>query len=562
MATPVIVTASFTGATATPAAGDTLLLAFSTNVVLASGAIFSDADVTLSGGASLGAVSAAPTVAASNSVQITLGSGVTFVPGTTTIVLSADNDAIGGANSAPTGGGDPIVIGASDGVAPTITNVTVAGIDNALNGTGAAGGTLQVPRSGWTIDLEYSDAGGIATGQTLITANVSVGTSTGTQPAGTNLRPFLTENSANDTSASYTLPNTTVFLPGDVSLTTTVVDSSGLPSAAATFSLVVKAFTDELQPFETSANASQVWFLDFSRDLESYSTSPAGSGVRVDVTSGGNSRSDFEDLLRILGLNSATPIANVSNGQDSNEVVVDRLKTNLLSNLDDYYTGANVQFTLAQPTGSFGSSSSVAYGNIGYSQISIAGASTSAGVLGLAIFDPSNTTQNDNTVADFSGSRLGVFLHTIVDAGMQSSSATSFRTTYDAFAAAQGGTPIGDDPLDASRLTGITSDARATAIDVALADLARFTATVTAHECGHSVGLVENGAMPVGLYGDDTTNFPGSSDGHIRNTSLFPSGSTNVMSPALSYTTATAAASAFNTLNMAYLREQVFYNGN
>ena len=83
--------------------------------------------------------------------------------------------------------------------------------------------------------------------------------------------------------------------------------------------------------------------------------------------------------------------------------------------------------------------------------------------------------------------------------------------------------------------------------------------TVVAHECGHSLGMVINGAMPTGLYGNDTTNFPNSADGHIRNTSLFPAGATNLMSPSLNFTLATDAASAFNTLNLAYLREQVFY---
>ena len=89
--------------------------------------------------------------------------------------------------------------------------------------------------------------------------------------------------------------------------------------------------------------------------------------------------------------------------------------------------------------------------------------------------------------------------------------------------------------------------------------MARFIATVTAHECGHSVGLVVDGAMPNGLYGDDATNFPGSAYGHIRNTSLFPVGATNLMSPSLNFTLATSSSTAFNTLNMAYLREQVFY---
>ena len=90
--------------------------------------------------------------------------------------------------------------------------------------------------------------------------------------------------------------------------------------------------------------------------------------------------------------------------------------------------------------------------------------------------------------------------------------------------------------------------------------IARFIATVTAHEVGHSVGLVINGAMPTGLYGNDNTNFPGSVDSHIRNTSLFPTGATNVMSPSLNFTLATSSSSAFNTLNLAYLREQIFYN--
>ena len=71
--------------------------------------------------------------------------------------------------------------------------------------------------------------------------------------------------------------------------------------------------------------------------------------------------------------------------------------------------------------------------------------------------------------------------------------------------------------------------------------------------------LAQNGAMPSGLYGNDTTNFPGSQDGHIRTAALFPVGATNVMSPSLSYSTAINAATAFNSLNLAYLREQVFY---
>jgi hypothetical protein len=316
-----------------------------------------------------------------------------------------------------------------------------------------------------------------------------------------------------------------------------------------------------LRPFETGTNSSQVWFLDFARDVESYTTSTINGGVSVDVVTTANGRSDFEDLLRIVGLNSSTPIANTQGGQDSNVVVQNRFKTTLLQQLGTLYTGANIQFTLTRPSGSFGSNSSVSYASIGYSQISIAGASTSAGVLGVAIFDPNNDTQNDNTRTDFQGTRLGIFLHTIVDSGLGPPSSSLFRITFGPFTPALGGTPIGNDPQDDERLNSTVTDGRADEIFAAIDDLARFCAVITAHECGHSMGLVQNGAMPLGLYGNDTTNFPGSSDGHIRTAALFPAGASNVMSPTLSYSIALNPATTFNSLNLAYLREQVF-NGN
>ena len=107
-------------------------------------------------------------------------------------------------------------------------------------------------------------------------------------------------------------------------------------------------------------------------------------------------------------------------------------------------------------------------------------------------------------------------------------------------------------------LLGTQVDARATVIAVAIEDIARYLAVVIAHECGHSHGLVQNGAQPTGLYGNDTVNFPGSTNGHIRTPLLFSSG-INIMSPSLSYTLATDSNTGFNSLNLAYLREQVSY---
>ena len=557
-AAPTIVTAAFLGS-GSPAAGDTVLLTFSEPVTLVAGTLLTDADLVLSGGASLGTVTLAPTLSSSNTVAVTLGSGVSFVPNTTTVALGPANDCVRDASSRLGTGGSPVVIGTSDGSAPTITQLTIAGIDAALNGTGPAGGTLQVPANGWAIDLRYSDNSGVDPNATSLTANVAVGTASGSQPAGTNLRPFLTTISATSSSASYRVPTTTTFPAGAVTLSCLVADVSGLGSTPATFAATVRPFTDNLRPFETSTNASQIWFLDFTRDVESYTTSAISGGATVAVAGGASGTSDFDELLRVLGLHTVSPIANVQGGSNSNQVVTTRFRAELLADLAEFYDGANVTFTTTQPSGTFGTASSVAYNSFGYSQISVAGAPTSAGQLGVAIFDPNNTTQNDDTRTDFNGLRLGVFLYTIVKSGFESGSSTPFRQTFNTFAPALGGLAIGNNGQDGQRLTGALVDARSAAIDEAIADFARFTAVVAAHECGHSMGLVQNGAMPAGLYGNDTTNFPGSSDGHIRNTALFPAGSTNIMSPTLAWSTSLGASTGFNSLNLAYLQEQVYY---
>ena len=43
-------------------------------------------------------------------------------------------------------------------------------------------------------------------------------------------------------------------------------------------------------------------------------------------------------------------------------------------------------------------------------------------------------------------------------------------------------------------------------------------------------------------------------------TSVFPAGTSNVMSPSLAFDSAQSAQTTFNTLNLAYLRERVVVN--
>jgi hypothetical protein len=555
---PTIVSAAFVGAGGSPVAGEELVLVFSEDISL-SGTPLTDADVTLSGNATLGAVPAVPLLIAARAISITLGPGVTFTPGSTQIALSTGNDSVRDSAGLLGTGGAAVTIGTSDGQSPTLSNVTIADIDDALNGNGTAGGTLQVAPNGWTLDLTFADNGAVDVASTQITTTVAVTTSAGTQAAGVNLMPFLSVDQSNATSATIRVPGTVSFPLGPFTLSCVVVDVSGLASTADSIAGTVRAFTNDVRPFETTVNSQQLWFLDFSRDIESFTTSAVAGGISVDVVNGANGRSDFEDILHVIGLQSASPIPNVSGGLSSNDLASAALENAILANLADLFAGANIAFTLTPPGSSFGGSASVVYDALDHSRISIAGAATTNGVLGVAIFDPSNGTQNDDTRTDFSGVRLGVFLHTMADSGMGPPSSSAFRLAFGPLASSLGGTPVGNDAQDGQRLLGSLNDARRNIIDGAIADLGRFLAVVTAHECGHSMGLVQNGAMPVGLYGNDPTNFPGSQDGHIRNAALFPVGSTNVMSPSLSFSAAVNAATGFNSLNLAYLREQVFY---
>ena len=560
---PVLISASFGGAGPGPVAGDLLLLFSSEDLRNAAGAEITDADLTLSGGATLGSGTMVTTQPTARSLRLTLGTGASFVPGTTTVQLAVTNNVIADLAGNLGVGGAAVPIDDGDGTPPTVVNLTVAAIDDQLNGTGPAGGTLQVPRSGWTIDLLWFDSGlGVDPARTRLTANVPVNTSSGSQAPGIDLAPFLTPVTTSATAGSYQLPSTTVFPPGLVTLTATVIDNGGLASTPVTYSFSVRSFTDDLQPFETSVNSQQVWFIDTSRDIESFNATLISGGIpgaaEIQAISPGNARSDFLDLLFVLGLQSTSPIPNVSGTDDSNTVVLDRFQSEMVDNLNDLFSGVNVTFTFTQPAGSFGGNSTVAYASLGYSQICLAGSSDTAGVLGIAQLDPSNARQNDNCILESAMSnRLGVFLHTIANAGLGSPAGSSFRQVFDNFAPVTGGTPIGDDAQDGQRLLGNVGDPREMRIDDALADLARFSAIVIAHECSHSMGLVINGPMPFGLYGNDP-NFPGSTDGHIHLESP-PSGGTNVMTPQLSYDGAINANTAFNSLNIAYLREQAFY---
>ena len=562
---PEVIAAAFLGTSPTPTSGDSLVLAFDEDVQATAGAAVTDDTFALSAGATFGTSTTVDSQPTARSVRLSLGSGVTFSPSTTTIAFAATNaivrDLAGNLGIA----GAPVVIDDSDGAAPTVTSVTLASIDAALNGEGPAGGRLQVPQTGFPIDIAFTDAAisgaplGVDAARTRITANVAVTAAGSTRTAGTDLAPFLTLASSTSSGARFLVPSTVVLPQSPVTFSIVALDQGGLASTPRTFSCTARIATDALRPFETTANAQQVWFLDTSRDVESFTTTTIAGGARINIVAGANGRFDWLDVLQVMGLQTTTPQTNGTT--DSNTLALSQLQDAILAELETFCSDCNIAFRYTQPSGTFGATTSFAYASFGYSQICLGGSAGGAtGVLGVAQFDPNNARQNNDCLLESGISpRLGVFLHTIADDGFRSGPTTTFRVLFNQFAPALGGNAVGTVANDLLRLQGTVNDVRATLLRAAIAGIARYVAVVTAHECGHSMGLVQNGAMPTGLYGNDPVNFPGSTDSHIRNEALFSGGGINIMAPTLSYALATDPATRFNSLNLAYLREQVLY---
>lgn len=554
-----LVAASFAGAGAVPTDGDPLLLTFSDAIEL-TGAPLEDADVELLPSGTLGAMTLAPDLADARTVRVYLGTGAQLTPGTTTIAFLDTTDAVRGLGGGPAPATDAVTIRHADAEAPTIDDLTLSEVDGELAGTGPAGGTLQVPRNGFTFDIAWNDGtSGVDATLTALISDRDVPTNDGGLRAGANLAARLTRtDTANG--ASYLVPGDVSFPPGDQTITAYVVDGSGRGAAPRTFRFRAVGADAGIRPLDRT----QVWYVSYDRDIEQF-TFTAVPQPTVDIVSQPNGRADAFDALAILGLWSDSPLANVQGALDSNDVVRARFEARVLTELGDLFGAADIQFTFTSP-GTFPSGRlSVPYDQLGFSQICIAGApaDTPRGTLGAALYDPNNQTQNDDCGTTSNGDRLGVFLHTYAYFGVRTGSTSTFRQTFDPFTPGFNGTPIGEAANDRQRLDGTLTDSRSDAIDVAVRRLARSVAVVLAHECGHSMGLVANGPMPTGLYGGDPVNFPtvaSSPSLHIENRNLFPLGSQNVMSAAIDFDAALSPDTGFNSLNRAYLRERALYN--
>ncbi|MHC4944808.1 MAG: hypothetical protein ACYTG7_17475, partial [Planctomycetota bacterium] len=270
-----------------------------------------------------------------------------------------------------------------------------------------------------------------------------------------------------------------------------------------------------------------------------------------------------------------SPVNVPGTGGNSNKfmegLIFDAIKTELK---DTIFEGVNITFTEQNEGGLPGNTAQTAYSSFTHSQIAIGGESD-VGALGVAFVDRANACQDNDILYSGSspynpGLHLGVFTTRMLKYEINGSVWGIFRTTFDDFIPGRG-TPVGEGADDQDILMDMAgtgpavvgaAETRKEATELGISRLARYIAVIAAHEMGHSMGLSVTGPCPNGLHGGDSDNFPGSNSNHIDLSSfpeLYTLPAINIMVPATNFWMATATGTRFNKLNMAFLKETVFY---
>ncbi len=369
--------------------------------------------------------------------------------------------------------------------APEITKVWlgVEGLPAAMVGTTAKGAPLRwaVPTQGYTLDVHAEADGPPQQAPTLESTPAAKVTPGAWQPEGKSGWRWsaLVETASADA--------------GPVQWTAT------LGSQSASLGLTVVERKPANDPFEQP----DPWLLTFSRDIGSVAVLTLPEGVTVVVTNTPNGKVDFAETLAALGLQ----------GGDAafNQAVVALVRERIVAWLRDFFHhdgagGATAEEAVRVQLLVEGDPALASIDAGKLSKMAIGGSAPDKPgkrqLFGLATIDFRNAQANDD-----SSDGLGVFTFSMVRAAFaQAIVQTLLQPALPLLGGAAFGALPGDSALVAPGFDPATlpegplrQRGQLFALEVRLLSLA--IAAVTAHEMGHSLGLIAPGPPPKGLLG-------------------------------------------------------------
>jgi hypothetical protein len=417
---------------------------------------------------------------------------------------------------------------------PFSLELTVNRIPAPMNGSASfvnlAGKTesfrLTVPRHTFAVDVLWR--GTAARPETLeVTASVDLGSGSAVLPAGTDLGSRFVRQGEQ---ARWLVPQEAALPLGPVTLHARMNEGGSPRESSLTIDAAEKTFL--LDPFRLD----DVWLLVFSQDLYTITRAVGASGdLAITSTPQSNGLPDFEDDLRAIGFGTAQMLPAAAATQrfgatGTNAIVRTWVQREMLKTLRLVF-GRNADGTANVDSvgivfyleGDPGAPSLAQYklqvlqggeGAKSFSAIAIGGGDPTRAYLGMSkTIDLRNVRNEDNL-----GPLYGVFttkaIATLVDK-LASDPAIKllFQTIFGDFVPelGQGGKPVGEHPLDAQILAE-SFDPKTAPMDAAtryqrlsflVETLGRLAGALTAHEIGHSLGLVANGPPPHGLFGGE-----------------------------------------------------------
>ena len=304
----------------------------------------------------------------------------------------------------------------------------------------------------------------------------------------------------------WTVSNTEAFENGALIARASATDVNG-DTHSSTLSFGVSALTPQTDPFDSSLT----WLLRFDQDL--FATTGDGTGALV-TTLGPNGQGDFVEELHAIGAQGRETVAGVDSIRGragrtgANAVYARWVAEEVRAEIYRYYFMTpegiprdGIEFLIAiegdpgaplpgdfSPTGSF---SMMRFGgtlgaNFGRSSISAHARSridNTSATLGVATASLLSTAATTPFVSDV---LLPIFPGIGVPVGEHSSDPIVLAASFDRFDPA-------NDPDDNLRYDDLSKIARR---------LGQAIGPVAAHEMGHAMGLVPNGAPPCGFFGN------------------------------------------------------------